>query len=52
MLFVGNVSMGSVNGQAVLGDVSEMFLLMTVSGFFVAAILKAQRDAKQSEVDE
>lgn len=45
LLFVGNVAMGSINGEPLLGDVSEMLLLMAVSGFFVAAILRSQRDA-------
>ena len=52
VLFVGNVAMGSVNDQAILGDVSEMLLLMAVAGFFVAAILSAERTANQSKSDE
>ena len=52
LLFVANVAMGSVNGQSLLGDVSEMLLLMAVAVFFVAAILRAQRTASQSKVDD
>lgn len=52
LLFVGNVAMGSINGQPLLNDVSEMLLLMAVSGFFVAAILRAQRDANYSKSED
>ncbi len=52
LLFVSNVAMGSINGQAFMGDVSEMLLLMAAAGFFVAAILSAERTASQSKIDE
>lgn len=52
LLFVGNVATGSINGQAILGDISEMLLLMAATGFFVAAILSAERTANQSKIDE
>ncbi|MGB0866078.1 MAG: hypothetical protein ACPGSC_06185 [Granulosicoccaceae bacterium] len=46
-LFAANVLMGSLNDAAFLNDVSEMLLLLCVSIFFVAAILKAERDSKK-----
>ena len=45
-LFVGNILLGSMNGQPLIGDVSEMLLLVAASVFFVAAILKAERESK------
>jgi hypothetical protein len=45
VIFVVNVSMGSITGTPLLGIVSEMLLLLAASVVFVIAIL--QREAKE-----
>jgi len=44
--FVLNVTLGSINGQAPLGNVAEMILLFCASIAFVADILRLEAKAK------
>ncbi|MFO6465020.1 hypothetical protein ACK8OR_11565 [Jannaschia sp. KMU-145] len=44
--FVTNVVMGSVAGDAPLGNVAEMLLLLTAAVAFTVAILRREADAK------
>ncbi|KZM51787.1 hypothetical protein [Labrenzia sp. OB1] len=46
VIFVINVSMGSITGTPLLGIVSEMILLFAASIAFVIAILKREAEAK------
>lgn len=47
--FVVNVSLGSINGQAPLGNVAEMILLFIASIAFVIDVLR--REAKEKADD-
>lgn len=42
LIFVANVTMGSMTGAPVLGNVAEMGLLFAASIAFVAAVLKRE----------
>jgi len=46
--FVLNVILGSINGQAPLGNVAEMILLFCASVAFVADALKLEARARSS----
>lgn len=45
-LFSANVALGAFTGNALLGDVGEMLVLLAASGLFVVAILKKEADRK------
>lgn len=45
-LFTANVVAGSMRGTPFIGDVGEMLLLLGASIAFVAAIDRAERDAR------
>lgn len=42
--FAANVALGAFGGNAILGDVGEMLVLLAASAMFVVAILKAEAD--------
>lgn len=45
-LFAANVALGAFTGNAFLGDVGEMLVLLAASALFVVAILKKEADRK------
>ena len=46
LIFAANVALGAFGGNAVLGDVGEMLVLLAASTLFVVAILKKEADRK------
>ncbi|GAA6207081.1 hypothetical protein NBRC116601_03740 [Cognatishimia sp. WU-CL00825] len=50
VFFTVNVAIGAFGGNAPLGDVGEMLVLLAASTVFVAAILKKEAD-RNSETD-
>ena len=48
-IFAGNVFFGSVRGASLLGDVGELIILMFAAGFFVIAILQAERHREENK---
>jgi hypothetical protein len=42
-VFAGNVFFASIGGSSPVGDVGELIILMFATGFFVIAILQAER---------
>jgi len=51
-VFVANVAIGASSSPRVLGDVSEMLVLLASSCAFVAAILQAEARAMRRRRDE
>jgi hypothetical protein len=50
VIFVANVAIGSIAGNPILGNVSEMLLLFAASISFVVAILKREaEEVKKTE---
>ena len=51
VLYFANVSLGAFTGNAVLGDVGEMLMLLVATILFVVAIVKkeAERDSKSGK---
>jgi hypothetical protein len=50
VIFVANVAIGSIDGNPILGNVSEMLLLFAASISFVVAILKREaEEVKKTE---
>jgi hypothetical protein len=50
LLFAANVALGAFGGNAILGDVGEMLVLLAASALFVVAILKKEAD-RNNETD-
>lgn len=50
--FVANVAIGSVSGDAPLGNVAEMVLLFFASIAFVAEILRREARAQHRDPDD
>ena len=50
--FIVNVTLGSINGTAPLGNVAEMILLFCASIAFVADILQREAKAQSSELED
>ncbi|MEM7442401.1 MAG: hypothetical protein AAF414_03605 [Pseudomonadota bacterium] len=48
IIFVANVTLGSITGDPLLGNVAEMCLLLVASIAFVAAILKKEAAENQN----
>lgn len=44
-LFIAHIFIGSLGGASLVGDVGELTILIFSVVFFVAAILKAEREA-------
>ena len=49
LLFAANVAIGSVTGNAILGDIGEMLVLLAASALFVVAILNKESDRKNNK---
>lgn len=49
VVFATNVAMGAFAGNAFLGDLGEMLVLLVASTFFVVAILQKEADRKNKD---
>ena len=47
-IFISNVVAGAIYRSPFMGDVPEMLVLLCASLFFVAAILRSERRAKET----
>jgi len=47
-IFISNVVAGAIFNSPFMGDVPEMLVLLCSSLFFVAAVLRAEREAKEA----
>jgi len=50
--FVANVAIGSIAGDPILGNVSEMLLLLGASCLFVFTVLKKEAEAKENSKNQ
>lgn len=50
--FTANVTMGSITGAPVLGNVGEMILLFAASIAFVADVLRREAAAKRNQQED